>query len=80
MKQLETLINTYYYLFSLIFNFDETMLHLRKNKYKVIVRSVGGRPSMKMKKKSEHVTFGLCIAVDGGYVQLLCILPLKTIP
>jgi hypothetical protein len=80
MDKLGDLIKTHHYPSSLILNMDETMLHPGKNKFKVLVRSQGHRPTIKMEKKGEHITFALCIAANGSYVKPLIILPLKTLP
>jgi hypothetical protein len=58
---------------------DETMLHLKKNKFKVLVRSQGHKSIIKMEKKGKHIIFALCIAANRSYVKPLIILPLKTL-
>src|SRR5690349_13867301 len=80
MDQLGGLMTKHNYSPSLIFNFDETFLHPGKSQLKVLVRSKGNRPTVKMLAKGEHITFGVCIAADGGRVAPVLVLPLKTLP
>jgi hypothetical protein len=80
MNQLKILCDTHYYPSSLIFNIDETMLHLGKNHFKVLIHSTGQRPIQKIEQKGEHITFVLCISANGHYTQPLVIFLLKTLP
>ena len=80
MSLLADLMKQHHYPASLIFNFDETMVYPGKRRGKLIVRSKGPRPITKILSKGEHITFGICVAADGGKVDPLLILPLQTLP
>ena len=72
MAQLKKMMDDHHYPPSLIYNFDETMVYPGKRQTKVIVRSKGPRPIEKFLNKGEHITFGLCIAADGGSLKNHC--------
>lgn len=80
MSQLEELLTKYNFPPFLIFNMDETMVDAGGHKMKVITRSKSPRPFTENEGKTDHITFALCVSASGGYVQPLCILPLKTLP
>lgn len=56
------------------------MVDAGEHKMKVITRAKSPRPFTENEGKMDHITFGLCISASGGFVQPLCILPLKTLP
>jgi len=63
-----------------IYNFDETMLDFSAKKSKVVVPSSARYGVINVKEIGFHITLGLCIAADGGWVSPLLILPLKNFP
>lgn len=80
MTKLGDILNTYKFPPFLIFNMDETMIDTSGHKMKVITRSKSPRPFTENEGKMDHITLGLCISASGGFVQPLCILPLKNLP
>ena len=76
---MENLVTLHKYKEELIFNYDETMVEYME-KVNVIVPIEQTPAKENLMANSIHITLGIFISGDGGYLKPMLVLPLKEFP